>query len=150
LRIPLKLDGVISYFQTRTPTIDEIRDRDRCVHVEMCSFQNWNPYADHFCDDENSLRSSLSSTYDFPSRAIRATITGRRQGTVTPQQLAERWRIGIETANRTVENTTQLAVRDFTHTTGGRRLKPIHYQLKARRLATEMYTNTMISPIRSL
>jgi hypothetical protein len=48
LRIPLKLDGVISYFQTRKPTIDEIRDRDCCVHVEMCSFQNWNPYADHF------------------------------------------------------------------------------------------------------
>jgi hypothetical protein len=43
LRIPLKLDGVISYFQTRKPTIDEIRDRDHCVHVEMCSFQNWNP-----------------------------------------------------------------------------------------------------------
>jgi hypothetical protein len=131
LRIPLKLDCVISYFQTRKPTIDEICDRDRCVHTEMCSFQNWDPYADHFSDDENSLRSSISTTYNFPNRTINAAITGRRQGTITPQQLADRWRIGIETGKRTVENTTQLAVRDFTHTTGGRRLKPIHYQLKS-------------------
>jgi hypothetical protein len=129
---------VISYFQTRKPTIDEILDCERCVHVEMCSFQNWDQYADHFCDDENSLRSSLHTNYNFPNRVIHTTVTSRRQGTITPQQLAERWRIGIDTAKPTIENTTQLAVRDFAHTTGGRRLKPIHYQLKARRLSTEM------------
>jgi hypothetical protein len=35
LCIPLKLDGVILYIQTWKPTIDEIRDRDHCVNVEM-------------------------------------------------------------------------------------------------------------------
>ena len=100
LRIPLKLDGVVSYFQIRKPTIDEIRDRDHFVHVEMCSFQNWDPYAAHFCDDENLLRSSLHTNYELPSRSIRTAVTARRQGTITPQQLAERWRIGIDTAKR--------------------------------------------------
>jgi hypothetical protein len=65
LCIPLKLDGV-----TQKPTIDEIRDRDRCVHVEICNFQNWDPYANHFCDDENSLRSSLHTNYELTNRTI--------------------------------------------------------------------------------
>jgi hypothetical protein len=150
MRIPLQLDGVISYFPTRKPTGNKIRDHDRCVHVEMCSSYPWEPYADHFTENETLLRADVSTAYHFPNCSIHASTTSRRQGTVTPQQLAERWRIGLDTAKRTLLNTTQLAVRNFTHTTGGRRLKLIHYQLKAQRLSTTMYTDTMISPIRSL
>jgi predicted HTH transcriptional regulator len=113
----------------------------------MCSFQDWNPYADHFCEDKNHLQTSLHSEYSFLNRVICTAVTMvRRQGTITPQQLAERWRIGIDTAKQMIKNTMQLAVWDFTHMTGGRQLKPIHYQLKSRRLSTQMYTDTMISP----
>jgi hypothetical protein len=150
LCIPLQLDGVISYFPNRKPTPEESRDRDRCVHVEMCGSYPWDPYAHHFTENETSLRADVDRVYDLPNRLIHASTTSRRQGTITAKELAERWRIGLDTAKRTLLNTTQLAVRDFTHTTGGRRLKPIHYQLKARRLATTIYTDTMISPVRSL
>ena len=74
----------------------------------------------------------------------------KRKGFVSPQQLSNRWHIGIEAATRTIEQTTQLAVRDFTHTTGGRRLKPTSYQLKHRRLNVAMYTDTVYFGTKSI
>ena len=73
-----------------------------------------------------------------------------RKGTVSPETLAKRWHIGVEKARQTIEKTTQLAVRDFTNTTGGRRLKPIHQQLKYRRLDVEMYCDTLEGRCKSL
>lgn len=55
------------------------------------------------------------------------TTTKKRKGFVTAEKLSENWSISIETARRTVEATTQMAVRDFTDTSGGRRLKPTHH-----------------------
>jgi hypothetical protein len=72
------------------------------------------------------------------------------KGHVTAKVLAKRWNIGLETAQKTVDSTTQLAVRDFTHTTGGRRLKPYAYQLRYPRLNVEMYTDTLIGRCKSL
>ena len=66
------------------------------------------------------------------------------------QQLAKNWKIGLEAAKRTVDATTQLAVRDFTHTTGGRRLKPSHWVLNQARLDCQVYTDTLIARCRSL
>jgi hypothetical protein len=37
----------------------------------------------------------------------------RRKGTVSPADLAKRWRIGLETARRTIDHTTPLGVHDF-------------------------------------
>jgi hypothetical protein len=72
-----------------------------------------------------------------------------RKGHVTAKVLAKRWNIGLETVRKTIDSTTQLAVRDFTHTTGGRRLKPYAYQLRYPRLNVEMYTNTLIGQCKS-
>jgi hypothetical protein len=56
-----------------------------------------------------------------------------------------RWQIGLDTAKKTLDATTQLAIRDFSTTTGGRRLKPSYtYQLKYPRLNVEMYMDTLI------
>jgi len=49
----------------------------------------------------------------------------------------------METARKTIEKTTQLAVRDFTNVTGSRRLEPIHHQLKCRCLDVEMHCDTL-------
>ena len=43
-----------------------------------------------------------------------------------------------------------MAVRDFTHITGGRRLKPYTQQLKYARLNVKMYTDTLIGRCVSL
>ena len=78
------------------------------------------------------------------------TTHKKRAGFVDPRKLARNWKIGLEAARRTVEATTQLAVRDFTHTTGGRRLKPIHWVLRHKRLDVEVYTDTKIAKCKSL
>ena len=79
-----------------------------------------------------------------------ATTTKKRPGFVDAETLARHWRIGKEAAKRTIEATTQLAVRDFTHTTGGRRLKPSHWVLNHKRLESEVYTDTLIGKCKSL
>jgi len=56
----------------------------------------------------------------------------------------------LETTRKTLDKTTQLAVRNFTESMGGRRLKPIHYQLKYRRLRCEMFVDVYIAKCKSL
>jgi len=75
---------------------------------------------------------------------ISAVQMKARKVTVSPETLAKRWNIGIETARKTIEKTTQLAVQDFTNVTGSRRLRPIHHQLRCRRLNVEMYCNMLV------
>ena len=82
-------------------------------------------------------------------RSLRSCIS-KRKGFVTPEKLAKNWNIGLEAAKRTVEATTQMAVRDFTTTTGGRRLKPYSWILKQKRLSTDVYTDTLFGKCKSL
>ena len=104
----------------------------------------------------SALRSQRTIPIEVePSRLLQAinataTLPLTKKGTITPEELAKRWHIGVETAKKTLERTTQLAIRDFTHSTGGRRLKPFAYQLRYPRLKVEMYTDTMIGKSKSL
>jgi Reverse transcriptase (RNA-dependent DNA polymerase) len=103
---------------------------------------------------------ALSSQFVPPVRvdsdrfeaAIKATETlpVTKKCKISPADLAKRWHIGVETAQKTLAKTTQLAIRDYTHSTGGRRLKPFAYQLRYRRLNVEMYTDTLIGKTKSL
>jgi len=102
--------------------------------------------APHAVQISRIRRQNASAEVDIDSFAeelervsISAVQTKARKGTVSPETLAKRWNVGIETARKTIKKTTQLAVRDFTNVTGSRRLKPIHNQLKYRRLDAEMY-----------
>lgn len=79
-----------------------------------------------------------------------AVAVSKRKGTVTPTELAKRWFIGVESARRTIERTTQRAVRDFAFTSGTRRLKHTAYQLKYKHLRASAYTDTMFSKVKSL
>jgi len=59
-------------------------------------------------------------------------------------------RMGTERAKKSLEQTAQLGVRDFSNVTGSRQLKPIHHQLKCRRLDAEMHVDTVEGRIISL
>ena len=74
----------------------------------------------------------------------------KRKGFVDADKLTKNWKIGKEAARRTLEVTTQRAVRDFTHTTGGVRLKPYTWMLRHPRLDTKVYTDTMFGKVKSL
>lgn len=81
---------------------------------------------------------------------LSAAKAKKRKGAVSVEEPSKHWRIGLDTANQTLERTTQRAVRDFLHTTGGRRLKPHHCQLKCPRLNCEMCMDTVFGKIKSL
>ena len=178
MHIPMRFNKPISYFSCRTPTEDEcIPQETNCIHVHMTCDAPWQPYNDVDAQNEDILRAALTNEtiYDRSSRHIQAlaqcspalsspTFTRqvlstnthasaiqsrRRKGTVTKEQLARRWRCGLDVAERTLKKTTQRAVRDFTHATGGRRIKPTTYQLRYPRLRTPMYTDTLHGPCKS-
>ena len=78
------------------------------------------------------------------------TTVKKRKGFVDAAKLAANWKIGLELARQTVNRTTQCAVRDFSHTTGGRRIKPYAWMLKWPRLQSTFYTDTLFGKITSL
>ncbi len=79
-----------------------------------------------------------------------SSTTSQKKRYLTPSQLASKWFIGVETAKRTIDRTTQRGIRDFTTTSGTRRLKHTAYQLKFRHLRASVYTDTMFSSVKSL
>ena len=53
VRIPLKLDGIFSYFNTRKPSLEEI---DNCDKIFITPDGDiWNPYSKHFSENEDSM-----------------------------------------------------------------------------------------------
>ena len=102
---------------------------------------------------EDSFVYALKRTVNIDSGRMRFVLSakaGNRKGTVTPERLASIWNIGLETAKRTIDRTTQRGVRDFTDAKMNRRLKPLSYQLMFEPLRTTMYTDTLFSKIKSL
>ena len=179
LIIPLHVDKVNSCFNTRVPTDFEISNPDVYERIYMTNDAEWRPNDRDYADVESRIRNSMhlpepprdtrtintlvsgllngffplvqiSETDVDRDGVLSAIQTKKRKGHVSAVDLAKRWRIGLQAAERTLEHTTQLAVRDFTHVTGGRRLKPTAYQLKNRRLNTEMYTDTVYFATKSI
>lgn len=175
LIIPLKLKEIISYFHTRKPKDEELCSLSHNNIDTTNETPIWDPDESNHNDDENMLRANInndlksadkdqqinasSSSYTNEdhcrvianSKIIRTkSITHYRKGTVSPQLIGMRWGIGIHTAQRTFSNTTQLGVRDFSYSTGSKRLKHTAYQLKHRRLRADVYTDTMFLEVKSL
>jgi hypothetical protein len=173
LSIHLKLRGVISYFTTRKPTMKEMQDTNKYPHIEMTSLEPWDSYNEHLGDDEhqlslagneyhssnqnqrlislsNSNLCSISHSFDednFLSRIINKVIVSvtntNRKGTVTAKELAEKWFIGLNTAQQTIDQSTQRGVRDFTLSEGTKRMKHTAHQLMYRHIRASVYTDTM-------
>lgn len=53
LRVPLKLNGVFSYFESRKPTHDELLSCDNAFLTPDTA--SWNPYSEHFAENEESM-----------------------------------------------------------------------------------------------
>ena len=95
-------------------------------------------FAGPMLDEEEIRRLSYVST------------SPKRKGFVAPEKLAKNWLIGLKAAKRTVAASTQRAVRDFSHTTGGRRLKPNAWVLGKKRLHCDVWTDTLIAKTKSI
>ena len=162
LHIPLQYDKPISYFQCRKPTFAEVNDNINNIHVYLTSELEWNPYDEQARRDEVLLREQLHRDHKYDIHKLAQTVLGdkvmeinavsviNRKGNVTAEELAQRWRCGVDTASKTLARTTQRAVRDFTADPRGmQRLKPTVYQLKYKRLQAELFTDTYCGPCTS-
>jgi hypothetical protein len=100
---------------------------------------------------EDQFAHSLSLSAIIASQHLpNAPIEITRRGTPTLLELSKRWFIGLNSAKRTLERTTQRGVRDFTKSEGTRRLRHSTYQLMYRHLRLSVYTDTMFVSVQLL
>ena len=84
------------------------------------------------------------------TRLASLQTTKKRPGFVDAKKLAKNWSIGLKAAARTIDATTQMAVRDFSDVSGKRRLKPHHTMMDWKRIQGTVYTDTLYGPCKSL
>jgi transposase len=77
-------------------------------------------------------------------------VTSSKQGyAIGPDILARNWGIGQSTAKRTLEATTQSGVRTVLNPTLSRRFRTNDRQLRCRRIAHEVFTDTLETSVPS-
>ena len=80
---------------------------------------------------------------------VAATITSDRHTKVTPENLSRIWNVGLDTAKRALQVTTQRGIRTALHPLH-RRYRVDHLHLNRRRLNGDWYTDTLFTKVKSL
>ena len=246
MHIPLNLEGVISCFDCRTPTQEEVESEDQSIHIHLTNHHSWDPKDANLTHIEQNLRETVAPVrgqdiglsdddfIDLPSyglssieitdddyvdmpaktptekqlpifdvrsvaamgtiqdiemhrascaldidsysaalaegrfldevlaelpakdafydldRKIDATYISKKKSMLTADELAKRWKCGRATAQRTIDNTTQLAIRDQSQVSGDRRLNPYANILRYNKLFCPMYVDIMYGRCTSL
>ena len=108
-----------------------------------CSFADIDKLAEALgdnCHVETKIRSI----------SIRAVSSSGKSYLVTPDMLARRFKISLETAKRTLDATTQRAVRDWSVVKGARRFRPVQFQLEYPRIKLPVYVDIKFGPCKSV
>jgi hypothetical protein len=130
---------IASVYQVQKEQADRYLDHHGALDVDS--------YAEALLDELRVTENYMDSL----AHRLAANVTNRkRKGFVGAEKLAQNWGIGKEAARRTLESTTQAAVRDFKHTRGGRKLKPNAWMLRYPRRDTKVYTDTWFARVKSL
>ena len=95
-----------------------------------------------------SIRAHAKTTGTHQDR-LAAAITGSRHANVTPENVARLWSVGLDTAKRTLQVTTQQGIRTAVHPLH-RRYRVDHLHLNRRRLNGDWFTDTLFSKVVSL
>ena len=77
-----------------------------------------------------------------------SVITNERHSKVTPEEVARKWNIGLQTAKDTLKVTTQAGIRTANHPMS-RRLRVDHLHLHRQRLRGTWYMDTLMSKVKS-
>ena len=95
-------------------------------------------------DDEfhESLAANVNTHLVSSTSAFK---TSNRKHKTTPEQLVKTWGIGIETAKRTLQSTTQRGIKTVANPSISRRFRTNDRQLRYRRLASDMFSDTMFA-----
>ena len=199
LRIPLALDGVISYFPTRKPTAEEYENTPLEMIIDLTADSpDWEPNTTRFQEQEAAMLDSdgllrddvtdwnakriFAALHSIPQqeppehelgaalegtafvcwpewgtgksisakakreasvRSVKALKTTKHKYAIGPTVLAKNWGIGLPTARRTLEATTQRGYRTTLHPTLSRRFRTNDRQMRYRRLGHGMFTDTL-------
>ena len=178
IRIPFHLEGIISYIPTRIPSDEELMKYEGEYLMLTPNIQSWNPHTVIYKNQEyemtdyngnvksklirpnleNILISAGDSHSTFNNNlissvrilgAISSVKTGHRKGRVTAEQLAQRLQIPLEMAKKTIQATTQLAVRSVSEPSLTRKFKSNDRMLRYKRLATDTFMDTMFASKKS-
>ena len=101
----------------------------------------------HLGDAMQSLVIVDADNHEF--QVISSITSSIWKPNIEATQLAKNWGIGLETAKRTIEATTQRGLRTILHNTLSPRFCTNDWQLRYRRLMHEMFTDTLESPMQS-
>ena len=101
------------------------------------------------CTDPNIFANQLCDSFptDDLFRAVSGVQSTRSEG-VTPMELAGRWNIGLDTAKRTLQATTQLCTRS-TNPTLSRRFSANDRMLRYPRVSTDVFMDTFFASKKS-
>ena len=139
IQVPFLLEGVISYFPSRKPSLQEVEEHTGNYLMLTPNLLDWNPHTEVYKDQEESMmnyrgeikeRDADDMVIAAVGTADETTIEGRLMSqyepdhqhrvskvstsnivTVILSDLAQRWNIPIKLAKRTVRATTQLCKR---------------------------------------
>jgi Reverse transcriptase (RNA-dependent DNA polymerase) len=81
-------------------------------------------------------------------RKASGVITSERHSRVTPEEVARKWNIGLQTAKDTLRVTTQKGIRTAIHPMT-RRVRVDHLHLHRHRLKGTWYADTLLSKVKS-
>ncbi len=168
----MQVKGVISFLPVRRPTIEEI---EQCEWIELISSEEWDPKFHTLEEQEQPyhdqqypinpsdrmmypiVTSSTQSSHlsQMPAElmvSVSSAQSSIRKPSLDATTLAKRWGIGLKTAERTLNVTTQLAIRQAIHPIQRRFCTEV-MQLRYPRLGGRhgrFYTDTFFSKTPSL
>jgi len=148
-RIPLNLHGVISYFNIRTPTLQEI---NTCETLTLTSQGiEWQPYSPEVHEQELQYKSEFKGISILPishesysdniMRQLNKLTTKESSLEVNEATLAKRWGIPSKVAQNTIRATTQNFIRSTLHLIE-RRFRTKNTTLRYNHLNCRFYSNT--------
>jgi hypothetical protein len=81
-------------------------------------------------------------------RKVSSIISNERHSKATPEELASKWNIGLQTAKDTIRVTTQRGIRTAIHPMT-RRVRVDHLNLHRQRLKGTWFADTLLSKVKS-
>ena len=113
-----------------------------CFHIEVWEQLKWIDLREAWLEELGVSGDSGVDKLEEIGRQLASARVVKRKGFVNPEKLAKNWKIGLEVAKKTIDATTQLAVRDFTDSEGGKHIRQSSWVLNFRCINCDVYCDT--------
>ena len=126
-------------------TLNEHYGETEAQLEQISSIYNGKSLCKHLISSVN-----IATTYrdDVDARNMNGVTSNDRHSKATPEELARKWNIGLQTAKDTIRVTTQRGIRTAIHPMT-LRVRVDHLHLHRPRLRGTWYTDTLLSKVKS-